>query len=81
MASRQTGTATSILRALLGAAGRDIRLKVDGVSKTETIILEKKKMNEKLKCVRVSLKKSSIKEFAVQINFHRYLERINRELL
>jgi len=32
VASRQTGTATSILRALLGAAGRDIRLKVDGVS-------------------------------------------------
>jgi hypothetical protein len=35
VASRQTGTATSILRALLGAAGRDIRLKVDGVSSGE----------------------------------------------
>ncbi|GAB0089079.1 hypothetical protein DMENIID0001_035580 [Sergentomyia squamirostris] len=32
VASRQTGTATSILRALLAAAGKDIRLKVDGVS-------------------------------------------------
>lgn len=32
MASRQTGTATAILRALLQAAGKDIRLKVDGVS-------------------------------------------------
>ncbi|XP_015591539.1 serine/threonine-protein phosphatase 6 regulatory ankyrin repeat subunit A isoform X3 [Cephus cinctus] len=30
VASRQTGTATSILRALLAAAGKDIRLKVDG---------------------------------------------------
>lgn len=32
VASRQTGTATAILRALLQAAGKDIRLKVDGVS-------------------------------------------------
>ncbi|XP_023027024.1 uncharacterized protein [Leptinotarsa decemlineata] len=30
VASRQTGTATSILRALLQAAGKDIRLKTDG---------------------------------------------------
>lgn len=32
VASRQTATATSILRILLAAAGKDIRLKVDGVS-------------------------------------------------
>lgn len=32
VASRQTGTATSILRALLTAAGKDIRLRADGVS-------------------------------------------------
>ncbi|KAK0166183.1 hypothetical protein PV328_004625 [Microctonus aethiopoides] len=32
VASRQTGTATSILRALLNAAGRDIRLIVDGLN-------------------------------------------------
>lgn len=32
VASRQTGTATSILRALLTAAGKDIRLRPDGVS-------------------------------------------------
>lgn len=32
VASRQTGTATAILRALLQAAGKDIRLKADGVS-------------------------------------------------
>lgn len=32
VASRQTGTATSILRALLATAGKDIRLKPDGVS-------------------------------------------------
>lgn len=32
VASRQTGTATAILRALLAAAGKDIRLKQDGVS-------------------------------------------------
>lgn len=31
VASRQTGTATSILRALLTAAGKDIRIKADGV--------------------------------------------------
>ncbi|CAH2229980.1 jg17500 [Pararge aegeria aegeria] len=31
VASRQTGTATSILRALLTAAGKDIRLRTDGV--------------------------------------------------
>ncbi|CAB3223919.1 unnamed protein product [Arctia plantaginis] len=30
VASRQTGTATSILRALLAAAGKDIRLRADG---------------------------------------------------
>ncbi|RZF35384.1 hypothetical protein LSTR_LSTR009769 [Laodelphax striatellus] len=30
VASRQTGTATSILRALLAAAGRDIRIRPDG---------------------------------------------------
>lgn len=30
--SRQTATATSILRALLAAAGKDIRTKADGVS-------------------------------------------------
>lgn len=33
VASRQTATATSILRVLLAAAGKDIRLKADGVSK------------------------------------------------
>lgn len=32
VASRQTATATSILRVLLAAAGKDIRLKADGVS-------------------------------------------------
>uniref|UniRef100_A0A182T7D9 Uncharacterized protein n=1 Tax=Anopheles maculatus TaxID=74869 RepID=A0A182T7D9_9DIPT len=32
VASRQTGTATAILRALLTAAGKDIRTKTDGVS-------------------------------------------------
>lgn len=31
VASRQTGTATSILRALLTAAGKDIKTKADGV--------------------------------------------------
>jgi len=47
VASRQTGTATSILRALLGAAGRDIRLKVDGVSSGEKyfIKLSRKRQN------------------------------------
>lgn len=35
VSSRQTGTATNILRALLAAAGKDIRLKVDGVSKNK----------------------------------------------
>lgn len=34
VSSRQTGTATNILRALLAAAGKDIRLKADGVSAT-----------------------------------------------
>ncbi|KAL6268501.1 hypothetical protein P5V15_001633 [Pogonomyrmex californicus] len=38
VASRQTGTATSILRALLGAAGRDIRLKVDGKGKIPLLL-------------------------------------------
>lgn len=32
VASRQTGTATAILRTLLAAAGKDIRLKTDAVS-------------------------------------------------
>lgn len=32
VSSRQTGTATNILRALLAAAGKDIRVKADGVS-------------------------------------------------
>lgn len=32
VSSRQTGTATNILRALLAAAGKDIRIKADGVS-------------------------------------------------
>lgn len=32
VSSRQTATATSILRILLVAAGKDIRLKADGVS-------------------------------------------------
>lgn len=32
MSSRQTATATSILRVLLAAAGKEIRLKADGVS-------------------------------------------------
>lgn len=32
MSSRQTATATSILRVLLAAAGKEIRLKSDGVS-------------------------------------------------
>lgn len=50
MASRQTGTATSILRALLGAAGRDIRLKVDGVSSGEKYFITlAEKMNRNLK--------------------------------
>lgn len=35
VASRQTGTATAILRALLQSAGKDIRLKVDGVSSSK----------------------------------------------
>lgn len=39
VASRQTGTATSILRALLAAAGKDIRLKVDGVCNYLLIII------------------------------------------
>ncbi|XP_012062616.1 PREDICTED: serine/threonine-protein phosphatase 6 regulatory ankyrin repeat subunit A [Atta cephalotes] len=38
VASRQTGTATSILRALLGSAGRDIRLKVDGKGKIPLLL-------------------------------------------
>lgn len=32
VATRQTGTATSILRVLLNAAGKEIRLRPDGVS-------------------------------------------------
>ncbi|KAK2586051.1 hypothetical protein KPH14_012048 [Odynerus spinipes] len=38
VASRQTGTATSILRALLAAAGKDIRLKVDGRGKIPLLL-------------------------------------------
>lgn len=38
VASRQTGTATNILRTLLAAAGKEIRLKTDGVSKVLTIL-------------------------------------------
>lgn len=34
VASRQTATATSILRVLLTASGKEIRLKKDSVSKT-----------------------------------------------
>lgn len=32
VASRQTGTATSILKTILAVAGKDIRLKADNVS-------------------------------------------------
>ncbi|OXU17444.1 hypothetical protein TSAR_001124, partial [Trichomalopsis sarcophagae] len=38
VASRQTGTATSILRVLLAAAGRDIRMKVDGKGKIPLLL-------------------------------------------
>lgn len=38
--SRQTATATSILKALLTAAGKDIRLKADGVSLFTHIMLQ-----------------------------------------
>lgn len=38
MASRQTATATSILRVLLAAAGKDIRLKTDGVSNIDSTL-------------------------------------------
>lgn len=38
VASRQTATATSILRVLLAAAGKDIRLKADGVSNFHTSV-------------------------------------------
>ncbi|XP_013142883.1 PREDICTED: serine/threonine-protein phosphatase 6 regulatory ankyrin repeat subunit B isoform X2 [Papilio polytes] len=38
VASRQTGTATSILRALLTAAGKDIRLRVDGRGKVPLLL-------------------------------------------
>ncbi|XP_058801376.1 serine/threonine-protein phosphatase 6 regulatory ankyrin repeat subunit A isoform X4 [Phymastichus coffea] len=38
VALRQTGTATSILRVLLAAAGRDIRLKVDGNGKIPLLL-------------------------------------------
>ncbi|CAG9578217.1 unnamed protein product [Danaus chrysippus] len=38
VASRQTGTATSILRALLTAAGKDIRLKTDGRGKIPLLL-------------------------------------------
>ncbi|XP_011500154.1 PREDICTED: serine/threonine-protein phosphatase 6 regulatory ankyrin repeat subunit B-like [Ceratosolen solmsi marchali] len=38
VASRQTGTATSILRVLLAAAGRDIRLKADGKGKIPLLL-------------------------------------------
>ncbi|KAL1490865.1 hypothetical protein ABEB36_011550 [Hypothenemus hampei] len=38
VASRQTGTATAILRALLQSAGKDIRLKVDGRGKIPLLL-------------------------------------------
>ncbi|XP_030020883.1 serine/threonine-protein phosphatase 6 regulatory ankyrin repeat subunit A isoform X1 [Manduca sexta] len=38
VASRQTGTATSILRALLTAAGKDIRLRADGRGKIPLLL-------------------------------------------
>ncbi|KAG7306284.1 hypothetical protein JYU34_008884 [Plutella xylostella] len=38
VASRQTGTATSILRALLAAAGKDIRLRADGRGKVPLLL-------------------------------------------
>ncbi|KAK9890744.1 hypothetical protein WA026_012092 [Henosepilachna vigintioctopunctata] len=38
VASRQTGTATAILRALLSSAGKDIRLKVDGNGKIPLLL-------------------------------------------
>ncbi|CAH1993637.1 unnamed protein product [Acanthoscelides obtectus] len=38
VASRQTGTATAILRALLQAAGKDIRLKADGKGKIPLLL-------------------------------------------
>nr|CAH7722319.1 unnamed protein product [Callosobruchus chinensis] len=38
VASRQTGTATAILRALLQAAGKDIRLKTDGKGKIPLLL-------------------------------------------
>ncbi|XP_047530472.1 serine/threonine-protein phosphatase 6 regulatory ankyrin repeat subunit B [Vanessa atalanta] len=38
VASRQTGTATSILRALLAAAGKDIRLRTDGRGKIPLLL-------------------------------------------
>ncbi|KAF5306177.1 hypothetical protein FQR65_LT07453 [Abscondita terminalis] len=38
VASRQTGTATAILRALLAAAGKDIRLKPDGRGKIPLLL-------------------------------------------
>ncbi|XP_050310455.1 serine/threonine-protein phosphatase 6 regulatory ankyrin repeat subunit A isoform X3 [Anthonomus grandis grandis] len=38
VASRQTGTATAILRALLQAAGKDIRLKTDGRGKIPLLL-------------------------------------------
>ncbi|XP_066253302.1 serine/threonine-protein phosphatase 6 regulatory ankyrin repeat subunit B isoform X3 [Euwallacea similis] len=38
VASRQTGTATAILRALLQTAGKDIRLKVDGRGKVPLLL-------------------------------------------
>nr|AOR81468.1 no mechanoreceptor potential C [Nilaparvata lugens] len=38
VASRQTGTATSILRALLAAAGRDIRIRPDGKGKIPLLL-------------------------------------------
>ncbi|RZF44418.1 hypothetical protein LSTR_LSTR013678, partial [Laodelphax striatellus] len=42
VASRQTGTATSILRALLAAAGRDIRIRPDGGEDCEECRREKR---------------------------------------
>jgi hypothetical protein len=49
VASRQTGTATSILRVLLAAAGRDIRLKADGVSLILTLNTSTRKFSATLK--------------------------------
>ena len=55
MASRQTGTATSILKTILAAAGKDIRTKADNVSfywvdliceKNKNLVIATKKKNQ-----------------------------------